>query len=135
MSPHAGAGGALRRFLVVAAALVLLGHGAVEVAPRLTAAGAIVVGAAGGAPTASRPGSARPVAEAQPLDRRAAERATGVSGLVPPAAADPAAASGTRLGVAPPVPVRPAAHPSDDGVRPGAVGGVDGRAPPGPAGP
>ena len=125
---------ALRRLLVVGAALVLLGHGAVEVAPRLTAAGGTVTAAAGGAPTASRPGSTRPVAESQPVDRRAAERATVASGLVPPTGADPAAAPGTPLWVAPPWPPRPAVRPPDDDVRARAIGGVDGRAPPAAAG-
>lgn len=125
---------ALRRLAVVAAALVLLGHGGVELAPRLTSAGATVVAAASGTPTVGRPAASRPAAESQPVPRGATLHAALTSAVVPPSSADPAAGPGSRPLVAPHLQGRPVVRPPTDNPNGVPAGATSGRGPPEPAG-
>lgn len=124
----------LRRLLVVLAAITLLGHGGVELAPRLTAAGASVSAAAAGTPTAGRPASSRPAAESQPVERGAHLRAAGSAALAPSGGAEPVAGPGSRPLVAQHLRSAPVARPPTQDLPAGTLGASSGRGPPGAAG-
>lgn len=124
---------ALRRLLVVAAALVLVGHGGVELAPRLTAAGSSVVAAAGGTPSAGRPAASRPAAESQPVQTGLTLR-SGLAASVPAGSADPAAGPGELPFLAPHLRAAPVVRPPTRLTADGVEEGASGRAPPVTAG-
>ena len=124
----------LRRLLVVMAAVTLLGHGGVELAPRLTSAGATVVAAAGGTPTAGRPASSRPAAESQPVERGSHLRSGTASAVVPPGGAEPVAGPGSRPRVAQHLLGAPVVRPPTGQPPTAAVGATSQRGPPGAAG-
>ena len=124
----------LRRLLVVLAAVTLLGHGGVELAPRLSAAGSTVVAAATGTPTAGRPASSRPAAESQPVERGAQLRPAGAAALAPSGGAEPVAGPGSRPLVAAHLLSAPVARPPTQAPPAGVTGAAPGRAPPGDAG-
>lgn len=124
---------ALRRLLVVAAALVLVGHGGVELAPRLTAAGASVVATAGGTPTAGRAGATRPAAESQPTRTGLTLRGA-LAAAVPAGSADPAAGPGELPFLAPHLRAAPVVRPPTRLTADGVEEGASGRGPPAPAG-
>jgi hypothetical protein len=123
----------LRRLLVVLAALVLVGHGGVELAPRLTAAGASVVTAAGGTPTAGRTAATRPAAESQPTQTGLQLR-VGLAAAVPSGSADPAAGPGELSTLAPHLRTAPVVRPPSEPAPSGVEEGTSGRGPPVAAG-
>jgi len=125
---------ALQRLLVVAAAVALLGHGGVELAPRLVSAGASATAASGVAPAAvHRPASSRPSAESKPVQGAFVLR-LGLAGSVPTADTDAAAGPGSSPRVAPHLVARPVTRPPTSSHVRGVGGGASGRAPPVPAG-
>lgn len=124
---------ALRRLLVVAAALVLVGHGGVELAPRLTAAGSSVVAAAGGTPTAGRTAASRPAAESQPTQTGLSLRGA-LAASVPAGSADPAAGPGELRFLAPHLRAAPVVRPPTRLTADGLEEGTSGRGPPVTAG-
>lgn len=128
-----GAALALRRLLLVAAALVLLGHGGVELVPRLTAAGASVVSAAGGTPTAGRSAASRPAAESQPTQTGLTLRGA-LPAAVPAGSADPAAGPGELPVLAPHLRAAPVVRPPTRPAARGVEEGTSGRGPPVAAG-
>ena len=123
----------LQRLAVVVAAVALLGHGGVELAPRLIAGGASVAAASAGTPTVGRPAASRPAAESQPAERGATLRAA-LAVVVPTGSADPVAGPGSVLRVAPHLVARPVVRPPTPSYVLGVGGGASGRAPPAPAG-
>ena len=123
----------LRRLLVVAAALVLVGHGGVELAPRLTAAGSSVVATAGGTPTAGRTAASRPAAESQPTQTGLMLRAA-LAAAVPSGSADPAAGPGRLPVMAGPLRGAPVVRPPTRSTTTDDEDGTSGRGPPGAAG-
>lgn len=124
---------ALQRLLVVAAAVALLGHGGVELAPRLVSAGASATAASGVAPAVHRPAASRPGAESKPVQGAFVLR-LGLAGSVPTAGTDAAAGPGSSPRVAPHLVARPVARPASSSHVRGVGGGASGRAPPAPAG-
>jgi hypothetical protein len=134
VSPRAAAlSSVLRRLLVVAAAVALLGHGGAQIGPRLLSVGASATTAAGAAPLLGRVLAPRPVAESQPVERAAQVR----SPLVAAAAAgsgDAAAGPGASPLVAPHLVARPLARPPTPSHIRGIDGSASGRAPPVSAG-
>jgi hypothetical protein len=129
-----GARQALRRLLLVAAAVALLGHGGVELAPRLTSAGLSVSAASAGTPAAGRPASSRPAAESQPVQRGTTLRSALAAAVVPSGGAEPAAGPGSTPLVAPHLVARPVVRPPTEDLVPDAGGAAGSRAPPGQAG-
>jgi hypothetical protein len=121
----------LQRLLVVAAALALLGHGGLDIAPRLVAAAtSSTAGAAG--PATARPVS-RPAAESKPVAPASTLR-TALAVPAPPSGGDTAAGPGSTLTVAPHLVAQPVVRPPTPSYVLGAGGGASGRAPPAPAG-
>lgn len=125
--------GALGRLLVLAAALALLGHGGVELAPRLVAAGLSVAAGPGATATAGRVVTPRPAAESQPVTPATTLRAAlvvplGTSGADPVARPGPAPFVAPHLGS---TALIGRATTSDVG---SAVAVTSGRAPPATAG-
>jgi hypothetical protein len=124
---------ALQRLVVLAAAVVLLGHGGLELAPRLAAAGAgAVTTASGVAAGAGRATSPRPAAESQPVSPVSTLR-LGLAAAVP-TGGDTAARPGASLSIAPHLVARPVARPPSRSYVLEVGGGASGRAPPAPAG-
>jgi hypothetical protein len=122
---------ALQRLLLVAAALALLGHGGLEIAPRLVAAAAGSTASAT-SPAMARPAAARPAAESKPV----APASTLRTALAAPApqTGDTAAGPRAALRVAPHLLAQPVVRPPTRPHVLGAGGGASGRAPPVPAG-
>jgi len=120
----------LQRLAVVVAALALLGHGGIELGPRLVVAASSTAAAA--TPATSRPVS-RPAAESKPVAPATSVR-TALAVPAPPTGGDTAARPGATLSVAPHLVARPVVRPPTPSyvLRPG--GGASGRAPPAPAG-
>ena len=118
-----------RRLLVLLAALVLVGHGGVELAPRLTAAGASVVATAAGTPTTGRPAASRPAAESQPVQTGLTLRG-GLAATAPTGSADPAAGPGELPTVAPHLRAAPVVRPPTQTAPSRVEEGTSGRAPP-----
>ena len=120
---------ALRRLLVVAAALVLLGHGGVELGPRLTSAGA-------GSPTGAGTSTAfsRPAAESQPMERGTALRGASAAAVVPAGGTEPVSGPGTGPLTGPQLAGSAVVRRAPPAVSGGTVGAATGRAPPGSAG-
>jgi hypothetical protein len=121
----------VQRLLVVLAAFVLLGHGGLEVAPRLVAAAASSTASAV-SPSVARPVS-RPAAESQPVASLSTLR-TALAVQAPPGSGDTAAGPGGTFAVAPHLVAQPVARPPAPPHVLGAGGGASGRAPPAPAG-
>lgn len=121
---------ALQRLLVALAALALLGHGGLEIAPRLAAAAASSTAAA--APTVARPAS-RPVAESAPVAPTSTLR-TALAVQAPTSGGDTAGGPGPALAVAPHLVAQPVVRPPTPSYVLGAGGGASGRGPPAPAG-
>lgn len=120
-----------QRLLVVLAAFVLLGHGGLEIAPRLVAAAAAST-AGPAAPAVARPAT-RPAAESKPVAPASALR-TALALQAPSGAGETAGRPGTTLSVAPHLVVQPVVRPPAPSYVLGAGGGASGRGPPAPAG-
>jgi hypothetical protein len=121
----------VQRLLLVAAALTLLGHGGLELGPRLVAAGA-------SASPAVSPGSlvrttSRPAAESKPVAPASTLR-TALAVVAPAAGGETAAGPGSVPLVAPHLLSRPVVRPPTRSYVLGVGGGASGRAPPAPAG-
>ncbi|MEX2291645.1 MAG: hypothetical protein WD794_15135 [Mycobacteriales bacterium] len=129
---------ALRRLLVVTAAVALLGHGGVQLTPRLMAAGA-GSGAAVGGTTTHAPAPARSVAErpalagSRPGERAVALRLSRVL-AVPAGSTQSVAGPGSSPLVAPLLPAGPGARPPTSPAVRSVLRGASGRAPPVAAG-
>jgi hypothetical protein len=123
----------LQRLAVVAAAVALLGHGGVELAPRLTAAGAGVPAASAATPPAARPAAVRPAAESKPAPVASVLRLA-LALAAPTAGTDAAAGPGSSPLVAPHLLARPVVRPPTPSYVRGIRGSASGRAPPAPAG-
>ena len=123
----------LQRLAVVAAAVALLGHGGVELAPRLLSGGASVAGASAGVPTAARPATSRPAAESQPAPAASVLRLA-LALAAPSGSADTAAGPGSSPLVAQHLLTRPVVRPPTPSYVRGIRGSASGRAPPAPAG-
>ncbi len=121
---------ALQRLLVVLAAFVLLGHGGLEIAPRLAAAAASSTATA--APSAARPAS-RPAAESRPVAPTTTLR-TALAVQAPTGGGETASGPGAWLTVAPHLVAQPVVRPPTPSYVLGAGGGASGRGPPAPAG-
>ena len=89
---------ALQRLLVALAAFALLGHGGLEIAPRLVAAAASSTASAA-APAVARQAS-RPAAESKPVAPTSTLR-TALAVQAPPSGGDTAGGRGATLSVAP----------------------------------
>jgi hypothetical protein len=133
----------LQRVAVVAAAVALLGHGGVELAPRLLAGGASVAAASGGTPAAARPATFRPVTSRPVTSQPAAESQPAPAASVlrlalalaaPAGSADTAAGPGSSPLAAPHLLVRPGLRPATPSYVRGIRGSASGRAPPAAAG-
>ena len=122
---------AVQRLLVVLAAFALLGHGGLEIAPRLAAAAATSTAHAS-APAVARPAS-RPAAESKPVAPTSTLR-TALAVQAPASAGEAAGGPGTTLNVAPHLVAQPVVRPPTPSYVLGAGGGASGRAPPAPAG-
>lgn len=123
----------LQRLAVVAAAVALLGHGGVEIAPRLLAGGASVAAASGATPSASRSVPSRPAAESKPAPVASVLRLA-LAVAAPSGGADTAAGPGSSPLVAPHLLTRPVVPPPTPSYVRGIRGSASGRAPPAPAG-
>jgi hypothetical protein len=123
----------VQRLVVLAAAVVLVGHGGVELAPRLAAAGAsLSSSSAAVAPAQVRTGS-RPAAESKPIAPASTLR-TALALPAPNSGGDTAAGPGPNPLVAPHLVAQPVVRPPTPSYALGAGGGASGRAPPAPAG-
>ena len=120
----------LQRLAVVLAALALLGHGGLEIGPRLVVTASSTAGAASAA--AARP-APRPAAESKPLAPATTLR-TALAVQAPPAGGDTAAGPGAAVSVAPHLVARPVVRPPTPSYVLSAGGAPRGRAPPAPAG-
>jgi hypothetical protein len=121
----------LQRLLVLAAAVALLGHGGLEIAPRIAHAGASLTASAA-APAPTRVAS-RPVAESAPIVPAGTLR-TALAVPAPSNGGDTAAGPGSRPLVAPHLVAQPVVRPPTPSYVLGVGGGASGRAPPVPAG-
>ena len=122
---------ALQRLLVALAAVALLGHGGIELGPRLAAAASTAVAASGSSAGTGRPAS-RPVAESQPVAPVSTLRLALAAAV--PTGGDTAARPGASLSVAPHLVARPVVRPPSRSYVLEVGGGASGRAPPAPAG-
>jgi hypothetical protein len=128
----------LQRLLVLAAAVALLGHGGVELGPRLAAAGAGVAAASSSTTWLGRmpmrPAVVSPPAVSQPAPGAATLRQAWAVAAGPGASGDPVVGPGSAPLPAPHLVARPAASPPESLTPGGAAGWVSERAPPVAAG-
>jgi len=122
---------ALQRLLVALAAFALLGHGGLEIAPRLVAAAASSTASAV-APAVARQAS-RPAAESKPVAPTTTLR-TALAVQAPPSGGDTAGGRGATLSVAPHLVAQPVVRPPTPSHVLRAGGGASGRGPPATAG-
>jgi len=128
------AAAAVRRLLSLVAAIALLGHGGVELAPRLVAAAAAASSAASpAAPSVGRVGHTRPSTQSQPIAPPSTVRGAVVV-TVPAGGADLVGGPGpaTSVGLHPPAAALSRPHTQADPLE--RQTGVSGRGPPAPAG-
>ena len=123
----------LQRLAVVAAAVALLGHGGVELAPRLLAGGASVAAVSAATPAAARPATSRPAAESQPAPAASVQRLA-LALATASSSADPAAGPGSSPVAAPHLLGGPVLRPPVPSYVRGGRSSASGRAPPAPAG-
>jgi hypothetical protein len=128
----------LQRLLVLTAAVALLGHGGVELGPRLAAAGAGVAAASSSTTWLGRmpvrPAVVSPPAVSQPAPGAATPRQASTVAAVVGASGDPAVRPGSAPLPALHLVARPAARPPGSLTPGGAPGWVSDRAPPVAAG-
>lgn len=122
---------AAERLLVVLAAFALLGHGGLEIAPRLVAAAASSTASAA-APALARQAT-RPAAESKPVAPTPTLRTT-LAVQPPTGGGHTAGGPGPTLSVAPHLVAQPVVRPPTPSYVLGAGGGASGRGPPAPAG-
>jgi hypothetical protein len=128
----------LQRLLVLAAAVALLGHGGVELGPRLAAAGAGVAAASSSTTWLGRipvrPAVVSPPAASQPAPGAVTRGPASTVAAVVGASGDPAAGPGSAPLRTPHLAARPAALPAGSLTPGGAAGWLSDRAPPAAAG-
>jgi hypothetical protein len=123
----------LQRLLVLAAAVALLGHGGLEIAPRIAQAGSSLTAAAATSPPTPSRAASRPAAESAPVAPVASLRVA-LALQAPSSGGETAAGPGSRPLVAPHLVAQPVVRPPTPSYVLGPGGGASGRAPPVPAG-